>query len=96
MELNLLAAAAALLMGAVQALLDAVLFGAAFSGKTIKMLAALLGKIAVYGGFFYLLATTLRPGVAGAAAGFAVGFFPGLLIWYFTKGRKTAGGGKTD
>ncbi len=94
MELNLLAAAAALFVGAVELLLTAVLFGAAFSEKKIKMLVSLLGKIAVYGGFFYLLATVLRAGAVGAAVGFALGFFPGLAVWYLTQGRKQAKGGK--
>lgn len=94
MELNLIAAAVAFCIGVLQVLLTAVLFGAAFSGKTIRMLVSLLGKIAVYGGFFYLLATVLRPAAAGAAIGFGAGFFPGLLMWYLTRGRKQAKGGK--
>ena len=96
MDPNLPAAAAAVFVGAAQALLGVALFGAAFSGRKVKMLVSLVGKIAVYGGFFYLLATALRSGAAGAAIGFGAGFFPGLLVWYFTKGRKSAGGGKTD
>ena len=96
MNANLLAGAVAFFIGAAEVFLSVVLFGFAFSEKTLKMLAALLGKIAVYGGSFYLLATALRPGVAGAAIGFAAGYFPGLLVWYLTRGRKTAGGGKTD
>ena len=96
MGVNLPAAVVALTVGAAQALLDVVLFGAAFSQKPVKMIAALLGKLAVYGGFFYLLATALRPGVVGAEIGFAAGFFPGLLVWYLAKGRKTMGGGKPD
>ena len=94
MDPNLPAAAAAVFVGAAQALLGVALFGAAFSGRKVKMLVSLVGKIAVYGGFFYLLFTVLRAAIVGAAVGFGVGFFPGLIVWSLLKGAKQLGGGK--
>ena len=85
----ILAAIVALAVGVGQVMLDTVLFRAAFASQTIKMLLALLGKIAVYGGFFYLLFTVFRAGIVGAAVGFGIGFFPGLLLWYLFKGKKS-------
>lgn len=96
MAVSVFAAIVALAVGVGEVLLDTVLFRAAFASETVKMLLALFGKIAVYGGFFCLLWTVFRPGIVGAAVGFALGFFPGLTLWYLLKGRKTIGGGKTD
>ena len=88
------AAIIALAVGVGQFLLDTVLFRAAFAAKPSKMLLALFGKIAVYGGFFYLLFTVLRQVIVGAAVGFGLGFFPGLILWFVFKGAKQIGGGK--
>ena len=96
MAVSVLAAIVALGVGVGEVLLDTVLFRAAFAPEPVKMLLALFGKIAVYGGFFYLLWTALRAGIVGAGIGFALGFFPGLMLWYLFKGRKAIGGGKTD
>ena len=96
MQMHLIAAALAFTAGIAQVLLSSVLFRAVFTEKVKKMLAALFGKIAVYGGFFYLLFTVLRPGITGAAVGFAAGFFPGLLVWYLVRGRRLLKGGNAD
>ena len=94
MKGSILAATAALAIGVGQVLLDTVLFRAAFAQKTLKMLLALFGKIAVYGGFFYLLFTVFRSVIVSAAVGFGLGFFPGLIAWFVFKGAKQVGGGK--
>lgn len=94
MKGTVLAAAVALVIGVGQVFLDTVLFRAAFSSEKLKMLLALFGKIAVYGGFFYLLFTVFRPAAVSAAVGFGLGFFPGLILWYVCKGAKQVGGGK--
>lgn len=94
MQMHLIAAALAFTAGIAQVLLSSVLFRAVFSEKVNKMLAALFGKIAVYGGFFYLLFTVFRSAAVSAAVGFGLGFFPGLILWYVCKGAKQVGGGK--
>ena len=88
MMMTVLAVIAALAIGVLQVFLDTVLFRAAFAAKPAKMLLALFGKLAVYGGFLALLFTVFNAQIVSAAVGFGVGFFPGLIVWYLVKGRK--------
>lgn len=91
---RLLAGAAALCAGALQALLDTVLFPAAFAAKPGRMLSALFGKLVLYGGLLALLAFPMRAGIFWGAAGYAVGFFPYLAVWYMKKGKTLTKGGR--
>ena len=93
MFIRIAALAAALAAGVVQALLSAVLFPAAFSQQTGRMLAALFAKIAVYGALLCLLAFPLRAGVLWGAAGYAAGLLAALAVWYVKKGRTQMKGG---
>ena len=66
--------------GAAEAVLNAALFAALFQKRTARCLGAGAGKLAVYAAFLLPLFLVLRENAAAAAAGFAAGFFPTILI----------------
>lgn len=70
--------------------LDTILFKAIFSGKTVTGLLTLVGKLAIYAVGFFVLFKLFKEFVTAAAIGFAVGFFPALIIYGILKIKRSA------
>ncbi len=74
-------------VGVAQVLIDILLYGAFFAGKLLKGVLSVVGKLLLYAFFLWLLFKLFKLFVAAAAVGFAVGFFPLLIIYSIKKLR---------
>ena len=71
----------AAVFGVLQVALDVVLFRSVFRSKPVPMLLALFVKLLLYAFALWLLVKVFRALIWAGAIGFAVGFFPALLIF---------------
>ena len=72
-------------VGALQVLFDVLLYAAVFAGKIARGVLSGAVKLAVYALFLWLVFKLFKLFVGAAAVGFAVGFFPLLVIYCIRK-----------
>ena len=75
----------ALFVGVFQVVFDILFYAAVFAGKIAKGIVSVLVKILLYCGLLWLTFKLFKLYVAGVAVGFAIGFFPLLVIYCIRK-----------